>query len=533
MSTGKLYSEAINETRDLVRMAEETARNKVIDAISPRIKKLIESRLLNEEGEGDDELDDLFGDDTGEDAGGDDSPEVEPGADESGSEDVLPDTAPAPIAPAPAAPGGGYDLRVPGEVKKVTLQTEADKSVRLDPATVSTLLRIVDTRASFSERARELQLELRIVRRELDVLNGRGTKQVPPQLVEGFNAVLKKAIGLKQELADSPLTPATREGKEQLERLNLEIKEMVTKTLLKNLLSENRGRVNEAADDEEVDVDDVDAGGEEEMDVGGEDVDIDVDAVKTAVADLAGAVGMTVTAPEGGEEDLEMGTEDMDGEEEEVEEEGMEETVYEIDESVLRKELLRLRKARALREAAGDEADQFGGGKSEGDAFEDPAELNKLGEGEEEEGEKEKVDESDDEEDKSKIKEARYNRVLRSRLAEAAKAVQVLTRQLSEQKLFNAKLLYLNKLMRTGAISERQLKAVVEALDSARTIGEAKLLYKGLSESLARSDRSLTEGAKRTQPGGSSRPTGRAGASLNESVELDRWGVLAGLGNKK
>jgi hypothetical protein len=123
--------------------------------------------------------------------------------------------------------------------------------------------------------------------------------------------------------------------------------------------------------------------------------------------------------------------------------------------------------------------------------------------------------------------EARNNRSSQARLEEAVQAAETLRRQLSEQKLFNAKLLYVNKLMQNRALSDKQLKSVVEAIDSAKTIREAKLLYTSLSESLVTTGGRLAEGARNA--GGSSRPV-RSGAMLNESGgDVDRWARLAGL----
>ena len=48
-----LYDDAIAEALRLADMAEENARNKIIDAVTPRIRSLIESQLLGE----DDDLD--------------------------------------------------------------------------------------------------------------------------------------------------------------------------------------------------------------------------------------------------------------------------------------------------------------------------------------------------------------------------------------------------------------------------------------------------------------------------------------------
>ena len=50
MSTS-LYTEALLEVEDLKRMAEENAKNKIIEAVTPRIRSLIEAQLLNEQDE--------------------------------------------------------------------------------------------------------------------------------------------------------------------------------------------------------------------------------------------------------------------------------------------------------------------------------------------------------------------------------------------------------------------------------------------------------------------------------------------------
>ena len=95
--------------------------------------------------------------------------------------------------------------------------------------------------------------------------------------------------------------------------------------------------------------------------------------------------------------------------------------------------------------------------------------------------------------------------------------------------LFNAKLLYANKLMQNKNLTTKQQRAIVEALDNAKTLREAKLLYKSLSESLTRRARGkkLNEGSLRTL-GSSSRST-RSAQRRSNGVEADRWAVLAGL----
>ena len=56
-----LYEEAIAEAKHLREMAEENAKNKIIDAVTPRIRNLIEQQLLGEAEDADemDEADEM------------------------------------------------------------------------------------------------------------------------------------------------------------------------------------------------------------------------------------------------------------------------------------------------------------------------------------------------------------------------------------------------------------------------------------------------------------------------------------------
>ena len=93
--------------------------------------------------------------------------------------------------------------------------------------------------------------------------------------------------------------------------------------------------------------------------------------------------------------------------------------------------------------------------------------------------------------------------------------------------LFNAKLLYANKLMQNKDLTLKQQKTIVEALDNAQTISEAKLLFKTLSESLKR-----RKGAKNLQESrvlGSSSKVTRSGQAQKADPEAARWAVLAGI----
>ena len=188
--------------------------------------------------------------------------------------------------------------------------------------------------------------------------------------------------------------------------------------------------------------------------------------------------------------------------------------VLEIDENMLRREIGRMK---AIREGeAKDMASHFGGGSLEGEAFVDGVELNKLHE--------------------MRIKAAkvvRMNRQLSSKLSQYKKALRGMKGQLSEMNLFNAKLLYANKLMQNRDLSMKQQRHIVESLDEAKTLGEAKILFESLSKSLVSGRRTrkggnLSEGALRRPAGSSSRPV-RSAQPLTESVALDRWATLAGI----
>lgn len=210
----------------------------------------------------------------------------------------------------------------------------------------------------------------------------------------------------------------------------------------------------------------------------------------------------------------------------------MDETVYEIDESALRRELVNLkslresRNKRSIREnAAEDMAGHFGGGEVLGDVFYDIDEdklINVL------------ADELGSMKSRPKPPTSKHESVkVQAALKEAAeykKAAQQLQGQLVEMNLFNAKLLYANKLMQNKNLNLKQQRAIVEALDNAKTLREAKLLYKSLSESLARRGQasgSLSESVNRTV-GSSSRST-RSAQPTSNGVEVDRWAVLAGI----
>lgn len=104
-----------------------------------------------------------------------------------------------------------------------------------------------------------------------------------------------------------------------------------------------------------------------------------------------------------------------------------------------------------------------------------------------------------------------------------------LRRQLAETNLFNAKLIFSNKLLQNESLSKRQKAEIIERLDEARTLREAKLVYESLTKAMAGTSRPLREGVDRRILGSSSAPTRPASTQLNEGVETERWARLAGI----
>jgi hypothetical protein len=127
---------------------------------------------------------------------------------------------------------------------------------------------------------------------------------------------------------------------------------------------------------------------------------------------------------------------------------------------------------------------------------------------------------------------------LHGQVAEYAKVVESLREQLTEMNLFNAKLLYVNKLVQDKNVTSEQRRGIVESLDGAKTLREVKLLYKGLTKSLKTANTSskkgqISESAARRSIGSSSRPAGTQSTQKTHNENTDstanRWATLAGL----
>jgi hypothetical protein len=101
--------------------------------------------------------------------------------------------------------------------------------------------------------------------------------------------------------------------------------------------------------------------------------------------------------------------------------------------------------------------------------------------------------------------------------------------KLAETNLNNVKLQYANKLLSTQNISTAEKYKIVESLETAKTVDEAKTIYESSVKSLTTKDKSkdvVSEGV-----GSASRISRSSGVSkqINEGIDVARWQLLAGI----
>jgi len=110
-------------------------------------------------------------------------------------------------------------------------------------------------------------------------------------------------------------------------------------------------------------------------------------------------------------------------------------------------------------------------------------------------GEEEHEDEEEEEEEEEEVMESSstpsgsvaeqveaYVKSLEGENKAYKKAVKQLQREFNEVNLFNAKLIYANKVLRTPGLTKDQKYGVVEQFDNAGTISEVKLIFNSLTE---------------------------------------------------
>jgi len=546
-----IYDEAVIDAQKLREVAENAAKQQILEAITPRIRKMINSRILHEQ---DEELE-----------SSDDS-ELEPVNDD----DVSSDSAETlPVSTAPAEPVKSIDQASSEKSIPVIINNTGDIHIDTDTAADENSAVLTDQMAESLARMIKNEKRQRLLQKRIEnlsknhqlfkeavgrlVQSGKVTPGQKRKIRDTYRKLAQEAISLRGEVKANGGGSQRLEGK-LVETLK-EMKTMSTRTrrnifdfLFEGEDQDKKGEGAKRRGMEEAELvlsDDEMAGladkGEDEIGDALTGIDISFEAGEEGEEGEEEEAIDEEGGDEGGDEeaaDEEGGDEDMDLEEADEADE-VDEAVYEIDESALRRELgkmkrlresrqlqarklreARARRARMVREQAETQADQFGGAEEIGDVFYDVDEdslVNVL------------ADELGSVSDTG-VKEARLRKAMKE-ANEYKKAAESLKGQLVEMNLFNAKLLYANKLMQNKDLTVKQQRAIVEALDNAKTLREAKLLYKSLSESLARRGQksgALSEGTTRTVLGSSSRST-RSAQPASSGVEVDRWAVLAGI----
>jgi hypothetical protein len=235
------------------------------------------------------------------------------------------------------------------------------------------------------------------------------------------------------------------------------------------------GNVAEADEEEEYtdeDADGIEDSEDEEIDIENMDESDLKSFIESVIADMVAA----------GE--LEGGHEGMEGEEEEESEESEEEVEI-------------------------NERKKYGGNK--GDV---PA--SKRGD------KKDTAEEEGVEDYKKKLKE------MKEELDEAYNALSTIKTELQEVNLFNAKLLYTNKIFKAKNLTESQKVKVLAAFDKAASVKEAKLVFETLSEGMRETKKTVNESMLR---GSASKPSGVAAKKpiLEVNDQFSRWQTLAGI----
>ena len=126
------------------------------------------------------------------------------------------------------------------------------------------------------------------------------------------------------------------------------------------------------------------------------------------------------------------------------------------------------------------------------------------------------------------MEEANEMEEMKSELEEAYNTIKTIKEELSEVNLFNAKLLYTNKIFKAKNLTESQKVKVLAAFDKAASVNEAKLVFETLSEGFKEKKSSVNESMLR---GSASKVTGIVEKKpiMEVNDQFARWQKLAGI----
>lgn len=527
MADTHVYREALIEAKKLREVAEANARNALVEAVTPRVREFIEKHLMGE-------------------ATGDGDIISEIAAEMSGDEKTD-ETDEKPVAEAKACE---TDKESKKSDEKSEETTEDSEDLILSNQTAEALIKMFRGRkakGNLSERLATLRGSVSFAK---EISEGKhahlkiaSTERILKTL---FLKMMRESVTLRDESIRIAGNGATSTAEissviKEIARMAAKrgmLKETVKLTADKRTLKESTLSRNKIREADEGDIGSLDlnldgAMGEEpdeslmgdEGEEGGS-VEIPADLAAELMAALEGEIG-----GDEGVEDIDLGGEDEAPAEEEAEEEEEEEiaegvdddTVVEIDEAMLRKEISRMREAAGVKKpvtgspASANAVKAFGGGSVKKEVFVDGndsdlnvyAEVKRLS---------------------TELKnESRKNRALGTQLTEKEQLIAKLREQLETVNLFNAKLLYVNKLFTNENVTVSQRKKIITVLDRATSLKEVRLLFKGLSESLSGVRAKPVNEAAARKTGSSSKPMSAGSAVSAQDPQIERWATLAGI----
>jgi hypothetical protein len=580
----QLYDEALADVKKLKEVAEDNAKRAIMEAVTPRIKDFIEKSLLNESMD-----DDLVDDSTVAD--------VAMSAVDSSND-----------------PSAGA-VTTPDEEGKVTVDLDALGTEEL-PNEFEVSLESVNALKPLISNSVTEQFRSRIKKFDETFKNMKSASAIIRES-NGYNDKITQMISDLDDMyvyvQESVEDLAVKTSYEKmLESYFADLNKLSEQRKLKNMktiMNEEDVTLKLTGLPDDVDLDSVGVDlitGDDEDDLGGDDLDMGNEEV-----------GDDFSSDEEGDDDL--GDLDLSGGDEDDQMsvgEGLnlsDDTIVEIDEKMLKAEILRMKKLREVdakpavggKGVSADALDDFGGGEDEGDPLSesdleeigDERTRDDLGGSETSVPTKDKSNPSMHESIKGrlvferklqaraksklnslkveardaqrqgnskkvanlKVMYANVSKRLSESLARSEKfsralnesarkesrsnsvstqqaesnAVKMLRNKLAETNLFNAKLLYTNMVLQNESLSARQKAKVVEQLDEAKTVREAKLVYESLANTLAGTSKPLSESKSRKVLGSSSMVTRSSSTvTLNEGHDIDRWARLAGIANK-
>jgi hypothetical protein len=232
-------------------------------------------------------------------------------------------------------------------------------------------------------------------------------------------------------------------------------------------------------------------------------------------------------------------------------EEGDEVMEEEAEEDEAEEEMPKKKKEEEPAEEEGDEEEEMD------EEIDIAALLAEMEDGEEDEMEKDEMKEGEmkDEEDKDEVatlEEEMMSLLEKMKQAKAAKEkkeepkeseeLQEIKRQaaelaqkVNETNLINAKLLYLNKILRKYNLSEQQKIKVISAFDKAETVNESKIVHESLDQAFSVKNDNVKSGLKESIGFASSAAGTSTKRVINEGVvgdvdkQVSRWQKLAGI----